>query len=121
MRRARSQSTTGMARLRVLLALGELLLNSSPSRRQVSQSIGVIDLAKHIIGQANARDFPAAMQGGAGGGTQLRRMIEVLIVSLQESPMRHPELVDSTPGIPVGAEQDAVLIFEEELPDHPRR
>src|SRR5450432_4596456 len=95
----------------------ELLLKRSPERRQVSQGVGVVDLAQHIVGQADAGDSPPAMQWSAGRRAQLRRVIEVLVEGLEEPPMRLPELFDAAAGIAVGAEQNAVLILKEKLAD----
>src|SRR5437773_2746669 len=106
-----------MARGWVLLALGELSLNSCASGRQVSQRIGVVNLAKHVIGQADAGDSPAAVQRRAGRRPNLGGMVEVLVVGLEESPMGRPELLDSPAGIAVRSQQNSVLVFEEELTD----
>src|SRR5690242_3569486 len=82
----------------------ELPLERSPSRRQISQRIGVVNLPEHIIRQPDAVDSPAAVQRGAGGRANLGRVIEVLVVGLEKPPMRYPELFDAAIGIAVGPE-----------------
>src|SRR5919201_1308788 len=58
---------------------------------------------------------------GSSRGSKLRRMIEVFVVGLQETPMRDPEFLDAASRIPVRSEQNPVLILEEELANHARR
>src|SRR5262249_24360295 len=71
--------------------------------------------------QADSGDSPTPVKRSAGRGSNLRGMIEMLIESFEESPVRHTKLLDAAVGIAVAAEQDAVLILEEELADHDRR
>src|SRR5215475_10688395 len=96
----------------------EPFLDRSASRRQVSQSIGVVNFAKDAVRKADAVDSPAAVQRGAGGRAKLRRMIEVLIEGFEEPPMGLPELFFPAAGIAVGSEEDSILILKEELSNH---
>src|SRR5215471_9428103 len=73
----------------------ELPLNGRSSGWHVAQGVGIVNLAKDVVRQADAGNSPAAMQRGACSGAQLRRVVEVFVEGLQKSPMRHPELVDS--------------------------
>src|SRR5262245_29339564 len=93
----------------------ESLLDRSASRRQVSQSIGVVNFAQDAVRKADAVDSPAAVQRGSGGRAKLRRMIEVLIVGFEEPPMGLPELFFPAAGIAVGSKEDSILILKEEL------
>src|SRR6476620_7544884 len=106
---------------RVLLSRSKLSFHRCPRSRQVAQRVGVVDLAQHVVGQAYAIDSPASVQGRSRRRSQLRGMIEVLVESLEKPPVRHPKLIDAAAGIPVGAEQNAVLILQEKIADHARR
>src|SRR5947209_2567208 len=104
--------------LQALPPRGELPLDRCASRRKVSQRVGIVNLPQHVVRKADPVDSAAAVQRGAGGGAKLRRVIEVLVVGLEEPPVRHPELLDPAVRTPVGPEEDAVLILEEERADH---
>src|SRR5947209_6265140 len=100
---------------------GELFLNGRADRRQVTQRVLIIHFAEYIVRQADPGYSPAPMQWSARCRTDLGRMIEVLVVGLEEPPVRNPELIDSAAGITVGAEQNPVLIFQEKLANHDGR
>src|SRR6266487_3676038 len=70
---------------------GKLFLYRGSRRRQISQRIGVIYFAQNVVRQTNAVDLPTAMQRRASRRPKLRRMIEVLVKSLEKPPVRHPE------------------------------
>src|SRR5438067_1962660 len=93
---------------------GQPPFDSCARGRQVAKGVCVIDLAQYIIGQPDSIDLPPAMQRRSGGRTQLRRMIEVLVVRLEEAEMRYPELLDTAAGVPIRAKQNAVLVLQKE-------
>src|SRR5262249_5760854 len=106
------------ARNAKLTQRGKLPLHRFAYRGQIAQRVLVINLAQDIVRQSDAVDSPAAMQRRAGGRAKLGGMIEVLIVGLEKSPVRNPELFDSPAGIPVGTEQNTVLILQEKFANH---
>src|SRR6266545_5668524 len=96
-------------------ACGQLTLNRRARRRQVTQRIRIVDLPQDVVGKPYSVDPPAAVQRRSGGRPQLRGMVEMFVVGLEEPPVRHPELLDAPAWIAIRSEQDAVLVLEKEL------
>src|ERR1022692_3585588 len=71
----------------------------------MAKGVGMVDLAQYIIRQTDTVDPPAAVQRRSRGRAQLRRMIEVLAVSLKEAKMGRPELLDAPARLTIRPEQ----------------
>ena len=96
--------------------LCELALDGIAHLGKVPERVLEVDLAQHFVRKADAGDVVAAVARRTAGGADLRRMKEVLVEGLQKPPVRRPEVVDRAARVAVGAEEDPVLVLEEERP-----
>ncbi len=96
--------------------LCELALDGIAHLGKVPERVLEVDLAQNFVRKADAVDVVAAVARRTAGGADLRRMKEVLVEGLQKPPVRRPEVVDRAARVAVGAEEDPVLVLEEERP-----
>jgi hypothetical protein len=83
-------------------------------RWHAPQRVLVIDLSEHFVGEANSGDVPAAVAGRSAGRPELRRVLEVLVVRLEKTPVRRPEIVHAALRVAVGPHENPILILQEE-------